>query len=50
MSREFWIAALFMLGFVIYVVARVRMYMQQSEKEWRQVDKSKLKTWVDEED
>jgi len=49
-SREFWIAALFMAGFAIYVVAKVRMYMKQSEEEWRQVDKSKLKTWTDEED
>ena len=39
-----------MVGFVIYVVAKVRMYMKQSDEEWQQVDKSKLRTWDDEED
>jgi len=49
LAEEFWIAALVMAGFIIYVVAKVRMYMRQSDAEWRQVDKSKLKAW-DEDD
>jgi len=49
LGREFWIAAVVMAGFAIYVVARVRMYMRQSDAEWRKVDQSKLKSW-DEDD
>ena len=45
MGKEFWIA-LFVLGvFAVYVIAKIRTYMRQSDDEWRQVDKSKLKTW-----
>jgi len=49
LAEEFWIAAFVMAGFIIYVVAKVRMYMRQSDAEWQQVDKSKLNTW-DEDD
>jgi hypothetical protein len=49
MDERFWIAALVLAGFVLYVGAKVVGYMRRSEREWRQVDKSKLKTW-DEED
>jgi hypothetical protein len=45
MGKEFWIA-LFVLGvFAVYVIAKILAYMRQSDDEWRQVDKSKLKTW-----
>jgi len=47
---EFWVAAIILGVFVIYVVAKVRMYMRQSDAEWQQVDKSRLKTWVDDDD
>ncbi|NCF50171.1 hypothetical protein GWP57_01070 [Gammaproteobacteria bacterium] len=33
---------------VVYVLARVFQYMRLSEQQWREVDKSKLKTWEDE--
>ena len=35
---------------VIYTVAKVIVYMRQSERQWEQVDKSKLKEWDDDED
>ena len=35
---------------IIYTVAKVVGYMRQSEQQWKQVDKSKLKEWVDDED
>jgi hypothetical protein len=35
---------------VIYTVAKVIGYMRQSERQWEQVDKSKLKEWDDDED
>jgi len=50
MAAEFWVAAIILGVFVIYVVAKVRMYMRQSDAEWQQVDKSRLKTWVDDDD
>ncbi|MEJ2172387.1 MAG: hypothetical protein ACO22K_04725 [Woeseiaceae bacterium] len=33
---------------VVYVLAKVLQYMKLSEQQWREVDKSKLKTWEDE--
>ncbi len=35
---------------IIYVVAKVVFYVRQSEAQWRQVDKSKLREWDDEDD
>ena len=35
---------------VIYTIAKVIDYMRQSERQWEQVDKSKLKEWDDEDD
>ena len=35
---------------VIYVIARVFENIKKSEEQWKQVDKSKLKTWDDEDD
>ena len=43
------IIALIVIVFV-YVIAKVRYYMKQSEQQWLEVDKSKLKEWDDEED
>ena len=50
MDERFWIAVLIIVGFACYVVAKVITYMRKSEREWRQVDKSKLKTWDDDEE
>lgn len=35
---------------VVYTIAKVVAYMRQSERQWEQVDKSKLKKWEDDED
>jgi len=35
---------------VVYTIAKVIEYMRQSERQWEQVDKSKLKEWDDEDD
>lgn len=35
---------------VVYTIAKVLQYMRLSEKQWEQVDKSKLKEWDDDED
>jgi len=44
----------FLLAFiaivVVYTIAKVVSYMRQSERQWEEVDKSKLKVWDDEDD
>jgi hypothetical protein len=35
---------------VVYTIAKVVGYVRQSEQQWEQVDKSKLKVWDDEDD
>ena len=32
---------------IVYVVAKIIGYMRQSEEQWQQVDKSKLREWED---
>lgn len=34
---------------VVYTIAKVLQYMRLSDKQWEQVDKSKLKEWEDDE-
>ncbi len=35
---------------IVYTIARVVAYMRQSDRQWQQVDKSKLKKWEDDEE
>ena len=50
MDERLWIVALIMAGFALYVGAKVIGYMRQSERQWKEVDKSKLKKWKDDEE
>lgn len=50
MDERLWIVALIMAGFALYVVAKVVGYMRQSERQWKEVDKSKLKRWKDDDE
>jgi len=50
MDARFWIAVLFLAGFALYVAGKVIAAMRKSDRQWQQVDKSKLKTWGDDED
>ena len=34
---------------VVYTIAKVLQYMRLSDDQWKQVDKSKLKEWDDDE-
>ena len=43
------IALLIVLAVVVYVIAKVGIYARRSRKQWDEVDKSKLKTWDDDE-
>jgi beta-lactamase regulating signal transducer with metallopeptidase domain len=47
MDSGLWIALLILVGVIIYVIGKVRFYMKQSDVQWRQVDKSKLRSWED---
>ena len=35
---------------VVYTIAKVLQYMRLSDKQWQQVDKSKLKEWDDDDE
>jgi len=35
---------------VIYTIAKVLQYMRVSDQQWREVDKSKLKEWEDDDE
>jgi len=36
--------------FLVYTIGKVLQLMRLSDKQWQQVDKSKLKEWDDEDD
>ena len=44
------ILLIFIAVVVAYTIAKVVGYMRQSQRQWEQVDKSKLKEWEDDED
>jgi len=50
MTGNLWIAILIFAVFACYVAGKVIAAMRKSEREWQEVDKSKLKTWDDEDD
>ena len=35
---------------IVYTIAKVIEYVRKSEQQWRDVDKSKLREWDDEDD
>jgi hypothetical protein len=41
---------IFVAVVIVYTVARVFKLLRQSDRQWRQVDKSKLKSWDDDEE
>lgn len=50
MDERLWIALLVLAVFVVYVAGKVLAAMKKSERQWREVDKSKLRAWEDDED
>jgi hypothetical protein len=49
MPDGLWLILLLIAVVILYTVAKVLRYMRLSEEQWRQVDKSKLREW-DEDD
>lgn len=47
MPEGLWPILIMIAAVIVYAIARVIQYMRESEKQWQQVDKSKLKEWVD---
>lgn len=45
-----WPILLLIAVVVVYAVAKVFHYMRVSDEQWREVDKSKLKEWQDDDD
>ena len=50
MPDGIWIVLLIIAGIVAYVLSNVVANMRKSEEQWQQVDKSKIKTWGDDDD
>ena len=50
MGEGFWLVLVFIIVVIAWVLSKVRYYMRKSDAQWEQVDKSKLKTWEDDED
>ena len=47
MPDGLWPILVLIVVVIIYTIAKVLQYMRQSEGQWRQVDKSKLREWDD---
>jgi hypothetical protein len=47
MPEGLWPILLFIAVVAVYTIAKVVQYMRQSERQWQEVDKSKLKKWDD---
>jgi hypothetical protein len=41
---------IFIAVVIVYTIAKVIGYVRQSDRQWEQVDKSKLKEWEDDEE
>lgn len=50
MSEGFWPVLLIVAFVIVWVAAKVFEAVRKSERQWREVDKSKLKEWEDEDD
>ena len=48
MADGLWIILLLIAAVIVYALAKVRYYMKRSDEQWREVDKSKLREWQDE--
>lgn len=50
MADGFWVVALVIAGVIVYVVAQVIFYSRKSRQQWREVDRTKLRKWEDEDE
>jgi len=50
MSDGLFYLLIFIAFVVVYAIAKVLQYVRLSERQWQQVDKSKLRRWDDDEE
>jgi len=50
MSDGFWPVVLITVFIIAWVLAKVVTLARKSEQQWREVDKSKLKAWEDDDE
>lgn len=50
MPEGFWPVIVIVAVVVVYAIAKVMRNMKKSEEQWRQVDKSKLREWKDDDE
>ena len=50
MPEGLWPILIFIALVIIYTIAKVIDYIRKSEQQWRQVDKSKLREWDEDDD
>ena len=50
MMEGFWPILLIIALIIAWVISKVFYYMRKSEEQWRNVDKSKLREWEDDDD
>lgn len=50
MAEGFWPVLLIVALVIVWVAAKVVDGARKSERQWREVDKSKLKEWQDDDD
>lgn len=50
MSEGFWPVVLIIAAIVVYAIAQVVFYIRKSRRQWRDVDRSKLREWKDDDE
>ncbi len=50
MSDGFWPVVFIIVSIIAWVLAKVFVHARKSEQQWREVDKSKLKEWEDDDE
>ena len=45
-----WPIIILIVVVIAWVLSKVRFYMRKSEEQWREVDKTRLREWEDEDD
>ena len=50
MPEGLWPIIILIVVVIAWVLSKVRFYMRKSEEQWREVDKTKLREWEDEDD
>lgn len=50
MSEGFWPVIAIVAVVIVWILAKVLMNVKKSERQWREVDKSKLREWQDDDE